>query len=141
MKSFRLPIIIGMVLLAIIIGLWSYVSSLEYKSATPEEAQTLAESFDEVEDDTTFMKVSNQSELHAAMPTIANQVINQAYALHYEMGGVIDRFASIEGGVSQKNFTYAFVIHFTESNVKRNVTVTVRNETTSDFDITLGDAL
>jgi hypothetical protein len=141
MNSLRLPVIIVVFLLAITIGLWSYVSSASHKLATPADTDSLAASFDEVEDDTTFMQVSNQEELYEVMPDIATQVINQTYALHYEKGGVIDRFATIEGNITKSSDTYSFVLHFTESNTKRNVTVTVRNTATHDFEITLGDTL
>jgi hypothetical protein len=139
MKQYRIYIIIITLLAAISIGLGSYNSSVTNRLATPHDEESLADSFDAVEDDATFMDITNQDELYNVAPDIASDIINQVYALHYEKSKVIDRFGTIDGGVVHKGNVYSFDIHFIESNVTRHVVVTVKHEATKEFDISVGD--
>jgi hypothetical protein len=139
MKQYRLHIIIIILLASISIGLGSYVSSVENRLATPNEEESLADSFDAVEDDATFMDISNQNQLYTVTPDLASDIINQVYAKQYEETKLVDRFGTIEGGVSKKNNTISFDVHFIESNTRSHVVVTVKNEATKEFDITVGD--
>ena len=139
MKQYRIQLVIILLLTAISIALGSYNASVSNRLAVPAEEESLGSSFDAVEDDATFMDITNQDELYNIIPDMASDIINQMYAKHYEKSKVIDRFGTIEGGVSRKNNTYAFDVRFIESDIKRHVVVTVKNEATKEFDITVGD--
>lgn len=139
MKQYRPLIIIILLLASVSIGLGTYNASISNRLATPTEEESLADSFDAVEDDATFMDITNQNELYTITPNLASDIINQVYAQQYEKTKTIDRFGTITGGISKKNNTISFDVYFIESNMTRPVVVTIKNEATKEYDISVGE--
>ena len=141
MRSIKILGIMIVVLTTICIGLWVYTSSLLDRSMMSEEQAATTESLEYAEENIPYMNITNKEVLYDVMPAIAPAVMNQIYVQNYEKDGLIDRYATIDGEVEQNNRSYTFTIHFLESDVKRKVTVTIINETTGNYDISVGDKL
>ena len=111
------------------------VSTVNNQNTAYDPTQESSRGFDTSEEAISTLQLTDPDNFNQSFPGVSATILNQIYQRHYAIDQHLEKLARIDGDIKQSNMIYTFSLVFIPSDELFDVTITIKHESTKDYDI------